>query len=73
MFCFFVLVIAPGWAMGVYLHRKAGSALFPSIRPGKDHEHMAPRLITHLKENNFEDKEDYLGRRNASFYRNFIR
>jgi hypothetical protein len=50
-----------------------GSQLFPSLRPGNDHEHMAPRLIKHMKENNFENKQDALGRRTGTFYKNFCR
>jgi len=34
---------------------------------------MAPSIILHLKENNYENKQDALGRRTANFYRNPIR
>jgi hypothetical protein len=34
---------------------------------------MAPRLFNHLKENNFEHKPDLLGRKPATFYRNWVR
>lgn len=73
IFLYFCLILAPAWALGAYLHKKAGSALFPSLRPGKDHAHMAPRLIGHLKENNFENKQDALGRRTGMFYKNYCR
>ena len=43
------------------------------MRPGKDYAHMAPRLINHLKENNYEDKQDALGRNTAKFYKNWVR
>ena len=55
VFLYFCLVLAPCWALGAYLHKKAGSQLFPALRPGKDHAHMGPRLIAHLKENNYEN------------------
>ena len=45
----------------------------PIVRGGKDHAHMAPKLINHLNTHNFEDMPDPWGRRNADFYRNFIR
>jgi hypothetical protein len=47
--------------------------LFPSLRPGKDHAHMGGRLIGHMKANNYEAKDDALGRRNGTFYKNFCR
>jgi len=47
--------------------------MYPALRPGSDHAHMAPRLFNHLKENNFDQKPDLLGRKPASFYRNWVR
>ena len=47
--------------------------LYPAVRPGPDHAHMAPRLLNHLKENNYENKDDLFGRRNGQFYRNWCR
>lgn len=71
IFC--VIVIFPVWWMARTFQKMAGSNLFFSVRPGKDHEHMAPALIKHLKENNFEAKDDLFGRRNAQFYKNICR
>jgi hypothetical protein len=34
---------------------------------------MAPRLLTHLRANNFEALPDKFGRKPATFYRNFCR
>ena len=42
-----------------------GSMLYPCVRPGPDHAHMAPKIIGHLKANNYEDKPDKFGRKNA--------
>jgi hypothetical protein len=47
--------------------------MYPCLRPGKDHAHMGPKLLDHLKANNFENKTDMLGRRTAVFYKNFTR
>ena len=55
------------------VHRKAGANLTPSVRPGKDHAHMAPRIISHLKTNNYENSTDALGRRSALYYKNYCR
>ena len=44
--------------------------LFPCVMPGPDHAHMAPALCAHLKKNNYEDRPDFLGRKNAVFYKN---
>jgi hypothetical protein len=55
--------------IGYYLNVRAGSLLRPIVRPVADHSHMAPRLITHLKENRYASMPDWLGRRNGTFYR----
>jgi hypothetical protein len=73
IFLYFFIILAPCWLFGAYLHKKMGALLFPSLRPGKDHAHMGGRIINHLKENNFENKQDALGRRTGTFYRNFCR
>lgn len=73
LFLYFMLILAPCWAFGAYLHKKAGSILTPSLRPGKDHAHMGGKLINHLKANNFENTQDALGRRTGVFYKNFCR
>ncbi len=70
---YFLLILAPCWAFGFYLHSISGSQLFPAVRPGKDHAHMGPRLIEHLKLNNYENKQDALGRRTGLFYANYCR
>jgi hypothetical protein len=61
------------WWFAQKLHRLAGANLYPCLRPGKDHAHMAPRLVEFLKKNNFENKQDALGRRTAFFYKNYCR
>lgn len=70
---YFLLILAPMWALCFRLNRWMGSSMTPAIRPGKDHAHMAPRLLNHLKANNHENKVDHLGRRTATFYKNFTR
>ena len=47
--------------------------MFPAVRPGPDHAHMAPKILGHLKANNYENAPDKFGRKNAVFYRNFFR
>ena len=73
IFAYFMGIIFPCWLVARKCHKDAGAMLFPTVRPGKDYEHMAPQLLAHLKENNFEDCPDKFGRKNASFYRNYIR
>lgn len=68
-----MIILAPCWCFGAYLHKKMGSMLVKSLRPGKDHAHMGGRLISHLKHNNYEDKQDHFGRRTAFFYKNYCR
>jgi len=73
IFIYFMLIIVPIWGLTMILHKWAGSLMFPALRPGPDHYHMAPQLIDHLKKNNFENKKDFLGRRTGLFYKNFCR
>ena len=70
---YFLFGMLPVWAFCIYLNKIAGSALVPGIRPGPDHAHMLPRVMQYLKDNNFEDKPDFLGRRTAQFYKNWCR
>jgi hypothetical protein len=68
-----MLIIFPCWLVTRWLHKLAGSNLFPALRPGPDHEHMAPRLIQHLRANNCDQRADFFGRKPATFYKNFCR
>jgi len=67
---YFTLILLPCWLFGAWLHKKAGAQPVPSVRPGRDHQHMGGALIRHLMDNNYEDKADFLGRRTAFFYKN---
>ena len=67
------MVIFPCWLVARKSHVDAGSMLYPSVRPGPDYAHMAPRLFNHLKENDYEGKPDVLGRRTCNFYKNTLK
>ena len=56
IFLFFGLILVPCWGFANKMQRLAGANLYPSLRPGKDHAHMGPRLIEHLRQNNYENK-----------------
>ncbi len=73
VFIYCLLILGPLWFFSTFLSKWAGTVMYPCLRPGKDHAHMAPRLLDHLKVNNFENKPDALGRRTAMFYKNFTR
>ena len=73
MFIYFMLIIFPMWCFGYYFNKISGATINPAVRPGKDHAHMAPRLLDHLKNNDFENKVDFLGRRTGLFYKNYMR
>ena len=47
--------------------------MFHAVRPGPDHAHMAPKIVQHMKDNNFEKMPDRFGRKDASFYGNYFR
>ena len=70
LWTFFFGIICPCWAVAYISHKKGGSNLFPAVRPGPDHAHMAPKVIQYLKDNDFENKPDKFGRRSAAFYEN---
>ena len=70
---YFSLIIFPCWLVARKAHVDAGAMLYPAVRPGPDHHHMAPRLFNHLMENNYESAPDVLGRRTAIFYKNTLR
>ena len=62
---FFCVIIFPMWCFARYLMKCSGTNMFPSIRAGPQHDHMAPALITHLRQNNCENQPDKFGRLNA--------
>ena len=70
---YFCLVIFPVWCYARSLMKNSTAVLIPSIRGGPQHEHMAPKIIAHLKNNNCERQPDKFGRLNAEFYRNWVR
>jgi len=63
----------PCWLVTRWLHKLAGTMLYPSLRPGSDHAHMGPRLYAHLAANNAENAPDRFGRKPATFYKNYCR
>ena len=70
---FFCTIIFPTWCVARWLMKKTGPNMFPSVRAGEQHAHMAPKLIYHLKANDCERQADKFGRLNAKFYRNWVR
>ena len=62
MWSYFFMVVVPMWAIARWMHTKTGSILVGTIRPGPDHAHRAPALISHLKAHNMENAPDFLGR-----------
>ena len=69
---YFALIIAPFMLIARKIQSDAGSMMCPSVRPGQDHAHMAPRLITHLQANDFVAMADRFGRRDGTFYRQWV-
>ena len=70
---YFFIVILPMWSFGRKLMSDTGAMLFPSVRAGEQHAHMAPAIMHHLRSNNCENAPDKFGRLNAGFYKNFTR
>ena len=68
-FTYFAVFIAPVLGFLFYMQRHIRGNLHAAVSPGKDNqEHMGPRLLKHLKANQYDKKEDFLGRRNGEFY-----
>ena len=61
------------WLFARKMMKDAGPMMFPSVRAGAQHAHMAPAIYHHLKKNNCESQPDKFGRMNATFYRNWVR
>jgi hypothetical protein len=62
---YFFCIILPAWLVCRYFMQISGSMMYPCLRPGPDHAHMAPRLLAHLKKNDHEKSADFFGRNNA--------
>ena len=73
LFAYFSAIIFPCWLVARKCHKQAGSMMFPTVRPGPDHAHMAPRMLNHLMANNYEATPDKFGRKPATYYKNFFR
>lgn len=71
-FAYIGLIVFPVWALLTYLQTLAGGGMYPSLRAG-EHDHMMPKLLNHLHNNNCEQSADFLGRKPATFYRNYCR
>mmetsp|Transcript_47833 Transcript_47833/g.63233 ORF Transcript_47833/g.63233 Transcript_47833/m.63233 type:complete len:148 (-) Transcript_47833:292-735(-) len=52
---FFCAVIFPMWCFARWLMANTGANIFPSVRAGDQHAHMAPKLLHHLKFNSCEN------------------
>ena len=72
-FGYFFMVIFPMWCFARKMMKDATPNIFPSVRAGDQHAHMAPKLVHHLATNNCENKPDQFGRLNAVFYKNWVR
>ena len=70
---YFAGIIFPCWLVVRKCHKDAGSFMWPCVRPGPDHQHMAPALLSHLHANNYENKPDPFGRQNSQVYKNYFR
>ena len=70
---FFCVIIFPMWCFARWLMSCTGANMFPSVRGGEQHAHMAPKLLHHLEFNDCEKAADKFGRANAQFYKNWVR
>ena len=70
---YFFLIIFPMWCFARKMMKNTTALLFPSVRSGEQHAHMAPALWHHMKTFDSEKAQDKFGRLNATFYRNWCR
>ena len=73
LFAYFGMIIMPCWLIARKCHKQAGANLFPAVRPGEDHAHMAPAVLQYLRDHDFEKMPDKFGRKSADFYKNYMR
>ena len=66
-------IILPCWLVARKCHKDAGSNLFPAVRPGADHAHMAPKVLGYLRQHDYEATPDKFGRKDASYYSNYVK
>ena len=66
-----LLCFTPYVFVVVWTQYMMGGHLKPTITESNN-AHQLPGLMKHLKANNFEDRKDFLGRRTATFYKNFL-
>ena len=59
---YFLMIIAPMWWFARTLMKKTGAELYPCVRGGDQHAHMAPAIWNQLKNNQYERKPDKFGR-----------
>ena len=72
-FSYLFIVLMPCWLFTRYMSQKLGANCFPSVRNTQEHAHMMPKLMDHLKNNDYEKMEDRFGRMPATFYKNWVR
>ncbi|CAI2382800.1 unnamed protein product [Moneuplotes crassus] len=65
----FILAI-PIFLFGMWVANRIGSVMTPTIRDTPDQAHKLPGMLRYLKRKDFNNAPDFLGRHNASFYRN---
>ena len=70
---YFFLILLPGWLVARWLCKSSTANCFPSVRGVSDHAHMMPKLLYHLKNNDYERMDDRFGRMPATFYKNWVR
>ena len=70
---FWLLCVAlPYLSVLIWTQKRMGAALAPAVT-GKNDPDRGPRLLNYLQDpkNNYMRKKDFLGRRDAQFYKNW--
>ena len=73
LFMYTGFIIVPVLTLAYYIHTQIGYLMRPVVRNNKDNYHMGPKLLDHLRQNNYEKMPDLFGRNGPDFYKNFIK
>ena len=64
-----ILMSIPLFLFGMWVCGKMGSMLGPTARNTPDQAHRMARLLLFMKQGNFSNAPDFLGRNNGAFYK----
>ena len=56
----------------MWINKRMGAHLHPTVTNCPDHAHKLPGLIRYIRSSNFNKADDFLGRNNGEFYKQYF-